>query len=116
MTMNLKVLFTVTLLAAVWFCSFTKVAQAHAAAGSIQNGETGQADFSSLKKKAQSGDVKAEYPLGWSYMNGTGISQDYEEAAKWYRQAAAQGSADADFGLGYLYEQGKGVARDYRQA
>src|SRR2546423_14043347 len=97
--MNSRVLFTVTLQAAVWFYSVTNVAQAQAAAGSIPRGETAQTDLSSLKKNAESGDVKAEYLLGWSYMNGTHVPQDYPEAAKWYREAAAQGSADAEFGL-----------------
>ena len=89
--MNLRVLFTVTLLAAVWFYSFTNLSQAQATTGSIRSGETDQADLSSLKKSAESGDVKAEYMLGWSYMNGTHVPQDYSEAAKWYREAAAHG-------------------------
>src|SRR5438309_10370783 len=113
---NLRVLFTVTFLAAVWFYSFTNVSQAQATTGSMLSEKTDQADLSSLKKNAESGDVKAEYLLGWSYMNGTQVPQDYTEAAKWYRKAAAQGSADAEFGLGFLYEQGKGVPQDYRQA
>src|SRR5690242_15664707 len=116
MIMNSRALFTVTLLAGVWFCSLTNVAQGQTNAGPMRSGETGQADLSSLMQKAQSGDVKAEYLLGWSYMSGTGVSQDYQEAARWYGEAAVQGSADAEFGLGYLYEQGKGVGRDYRQA
>src|ERR1700738_3234751 len=100
--MNSRVLFTGTLLAVVWFCSVTNVAQGQASAGPIRSVGTDEADPSSLKKEAQSGDVKAEYLLGWSYMGGTGVSQDYQEAAKWYGEAAAQGSADAEFGLGFL--------------
>ena len=31
------------------------------------------------------------------YENGRGVRQDYAEAVKWYRQAAAQGFAEAQF-------------------
>src|ERR1700728_341374 len=43
---------------------------------------------------AEHGDAKAQNSLGGMYYNGRGVTQDYEEAAKWYRLAAAQGSAD----------------------
>jgi TPR repeat protein len=73
-------------------------------------------DISPLQEQARGGDARAEYLLGWSYMTGTGVSQNYVEAAKYYWQAAAQNSSDAEFSLGYLYEPGKGVPRDYQQA
>ncbi len=44
------------------------------------------------------------------------MPQDYEEAVKWYRLAAAQGYAPAQFSLGLAYEKGKGVRQDYQQA
>src|ERR1700731_1098753 len=116
MMMNSRVLFPVTLMAVVWFCSFKSVAQDQARARSAGGEETRPSDLHSLQQKAQAGDAKAEFLLGWSYMTGAGVSQDYEQAATWYREAAARGSAEAEFGLGYLYEHGKGVGRDYRQA
>ncbi|MGA9978537.1 MAG: hypothetical protein WBQ08_07880, partial [Candidatus Sulfotelmatobacter sp.] len=67
-----------------------------------------QADLSSLQQQAGHGDARAEYLLGRAYMTGTGVSQNYVEAARYYRQAAAQALPDAEFALGYLYEQGKG--------
>src|SRR5258708_1993849 len=116
MMMNSPVLFPLTLLPSVCFCSSRSIAQDQAVGQSAGREETHPSDLYSLKQKALAGDAKAEYLLGWSYMTGAGISQDYQEAARWYRKAAAGGSADAAFGLGYLYEQGKGVRRDYRQA
>ncbi len=46
------------------------------------------------------------------YYSGQSIPQDYPEAAKWYRLAAAQGDNLAQFNLGYMYDKGQGVAQD----
>ena len=40
---------------------------------------------------AEQGYADAQYNLGVMYANGHGVSQDYAEAAKWYRLAAEQG-------------------------
>ena len=45
-----------------------------------------------------------------------GVPQDYEEAVRWYRLAAAQGDATAQFNLGVRYAEGRGVVQDYVQA
>lgn len=42
--------------------------------------------------------------------------QDYVEAVKWYRLAAAQGNADAQLNLGVMYGTGQGVLQDYTKA
>ena len=47
---------------------------------------------------------------------GLGVKQDYVEAVKWYRLAAAQGNASAQFNLGVQYGKGQGVAQDYVRA
>lgn len=49
------------------------------------------------------------------YSFGRGVSQDEEQAAKWYRRAAAQGHARAQFMLGEMYARGVGVPWDYNQ-
>ena len=114
MIINSRVLLSVTLLFIVWFWSFEGIAQDRPR--QTLGEETRPSQLDSLKQKAMGGDAKAEYSLGMSYLTGAGVSQDYLEAARWFRKAAAQGSADAEFGLGYLYEQGKGLRQDYRQA
>jgi TPR repeat protein len=50
------------------------------------------------------------------YHEGQGVAQDYAEAIKWYRLAAAQGYADAQFALGLMYDLGQGVAQNYVRA
>ena len=114
MILNSRVLLSVTLLFIIWFWSFRGTAQDRPRL--TTGAETHPSELASLKQKALSGDAKAEYSLGMSYLSGAGVPQDYRQAATWFRKAAAQGSADAEFGLGYLYEQGKGLRQDYRQA
>jgi TPR repeat protein len=46
-------------------------------------------------RRAEKGDAKAQFVLGLKYDTGTGVRQDYAEAAKWYRKAKDQGVADA---------------------
>ena len=58
----------------------------------------------------------AQQALGQLYANGQGVLQDYAEAVKWYRLAAAQGSAGGQSGLGFMYEKGQGVLQDYAEA
>ncbi len=49
-------------------------------------------------------------------MSGRGVSQDYQEALRWYRLAAEQGYTLAQNNLGYMFFKGKGVPRDYVRA
>jgi len=46
------------------------------------------------------------------YSHGMGVTQDYAEAAKWYRKAADQGHASAQYYLGLMYYQGEGVSKN----
>jgi len=73
-------------------------------------------ELSDLRWRAEEGDGKAQFLLGRIYMAGLVVSQDYQQAAKWYERAAKQGLAEAQFRMGFLYEQGKGVPRDYTRA
>ena len=41
--------------------------------------------------------------LGDMHADGEGVSQDHEEAARWYREAAELGASEAQFKLGALY-------------
>jgi TPR repeat protein len=44
------------------------------------------------------------------------VTQDYAEAARWYRRAADQGLAAAQFNLGLMYDNGQGTTQDYAEA
>jgi len=74
------------------------------------------------KKSAAQGYAPAQYNLGVLCYNGSdiykgsGIPQDYRQAATWFRKAAEQGYADAQYGLGVAYDKGHGVAKDSKQA
>jgi hypothetical protein len=65
---------------------------------------------------ARAGDATAQYKLGYDYYLGHGISQDYAQAAIWWRKAAEQGFADAQNNLGVLYNSGKGVPQSFSEA
>src|ERR1700722_17946846 len=70
-----------------------------------------------VRASAVAGDAEAQVALGGWYRQGlSGLSQDYVEAAKWYRSAADQGDSDGRAQLGQMYENGWGVVRDYAEA
>ena len=66
-------------------------------------------------------DVRADdtykaYKTGLMYAKGDGVTQDYSEALKWFREAADQGNSDAQRQLGLMYYDGIGVSKDYGEA
>jgi TPR repeat protein len=50
------------------------------------------------------------------YAKGQGVPQDYAEAVKWSRLAAAQGNDNAQYNLGVAYYHGQSVPQDYAEA
>lgn len=76
----------------------------------------GETDLRKIKKLAESGDVEAQFNLGFMFDQGQGVPQNYAEAVKWYRKAADQGHADAQYFLGTMYVQGQGVPLNYAEA
>jgi TPR repeat protein len=58
----------------------------------------------------------AQYNLGASYAEGSGVRKDMATAAKWFHRAADQGVALAQLNLGLLYANGAGVAQDNVEA
>lgn len=63
-----------------------------------------------------SGNAEAQFGLGLKFANGTGVAQDFVQAAEWYRKAADQSHALAQFNLGTMYANGQGVAQDAAQS
>jgi len=57
--------------------------------------------------------VYAQQNLGAMYLQGQGVVQDNQIAAKWFALAAVQGAAPSQHVLGTLYLIGRGVAQDY---
>ena len=73
-------------------------------------------DPADLLRKANAGDMEAQWDLGWMYSDGSDVPIDYKEALKWYRKAAEQGHALAQWQLGFMYDRGTGVTRDEEEA
>ena len=63
-----------------------------------------------LKKKAQAGNAKAQFHLGWIYITGQGMPKDDFKEVKWFQKAAEQGLTDAQCQLGMMYHEGLGGA------
>ena len=66
--------------------------------------------------KAEQGDEAAQSSLGYKYLRGEGVRQDYTEAVRWYRKAAEKGYAKGEYNLGYMYAHGYGLSQDYAEA
>jgi len=54
--------------------------------------------------------------LGQSFLAGTNVPQNYEEALHWYELAATEGDAEAQSELAFLYFTGKFIEKDYDKA
>lgn len=67
-------------------------------------------------KSANQGDAHAQLTLGALYSNGEGVTQSYQNAAKWFRKAAEQGEQHAQHNLGILYQNGQGVTQSHENA
>ena len=78
--------------------------------GALEGEEESQ--LSESKKRAEAGDVDAEFELGLHYFKGEDEKPDFSEALKWFARAADREHAKAQFYLGGMYENGKGVEKD----
>jgi TPR repeat protein len=78
--------------------------------------QTRTARISRWEAAALQNDTRALVLLGDCYDQGVGVSQDYTEATKWYRNAADSGNGLAMRNIGLFYEFGKGVAANRQLA
>jgi TPR repeat protein len=69
-----------------------------------------------LRPIAESGNVRAQFLLGFMYEGGMGVPEDDTEAAKWYRRAADTGDDYAQYHMGVMHRDGQGVPRDLVRA
>ena len=65
---------------------------------------------------ANAGDMVSQNILGWAYLSGQGVTQDYSMAFRWISKSAEQGNTWALGQLGLMYQNGYGVSKDYSQA
>jgi len=71
-----------------------------------------QAAYNTWLPLARNGNSKAQYYIGYMYLNGLHVKQDAVEARKWFERAAGQGDANAQNDLGSLFLNGQGVQRN----
>ena len=69
-----------------------------------------------FKKASDQGHDAAQANLGGMYLEGKGVSVDYNEGLRLLRKAADKGNATGMRMLGFAYEKGIGVRQDYGQA
>ena len=69
-----------------------------------------------LREKAESGDMVAQYQYANSLTNYHPKEDDYKQAVVWLRKSAEQGYAPAQNNLGYCYSAGQGINQNFEQA
>ena len=80
--------------------------------------------LSEIRRRAEKGDAEAQLHLGFMFLHGEGVAQDYSEAVRWLRKAADHGNdypqnvlgSVAQNFLGNMYREGQGVPQDYAEA
>lgn len=65
-----------------------------------------------LKAAAESGHVRAQTRLAWSYEAGRGVARDLALAANWFSKAAQAGDGEAMYALAVMHGTGAGQAKD----
>jgi TPR repeat protein len=74
------------------------------------------AEIEHIQKKAEQGDLVAQFFMASSHEIGNGVVKSAAEAVKWYRMAAEQGDDSAQYTLGKRYSSGEGVEKDEAEA
>ena len=69
-----------------------------------------------LKVLADGGSAETANTYGVCLENGRGVSQNYEEAARYYKLSADQGDAPGQCNYGACLEHGRGVSQNYEEA
>lgn len=64
---------------------------------------------------AESGDPEAMLQLAIAYLEGDGVEQSDQEAARWMTRAAELDEPNAQYSLGMFYGQGCGVERSFEK-
>lgn len=70
----------------------------------------------SLINLSKQGHKKHQFELGLEYYTGKNIAQNYQQACKWFLEAAEQGDTNAQNNLAACYSSGNGVAQNYAEA
>jgi TPR repeat protein len=83
-------------------------------ANAYQRGDYSRAINSWRGLAATNATIQNNY--GVMYMDGKGVSRNYQTAVTWFSRSAANGSSLGQNNLGGMYRDGRGVSRDYAKA
>ena len=75
-----------------------------------------QREIENLRTLAKKKNTHAQVNLGMMYYKGEGVSQNFETAFYWFKQAAEKGDAEAQGHLGMMYYKGEGVSQNFETA
>ncbi len=78
--------------------------------------ETPSLYIEKLRREAESGNLEAQFDLGWAYELGDELKTDLRMAFHWFKTAAEGGHAQAMHKTGYMYEKGIGTASNEKRA
>lgn len=73
-------------------------------------------NFQDTLKKAEAGDIDAQYAIATAFFEGEEITEDYAQAINWFRKAAESGHAESAYRLGSMCLSGMGLKEDPSEA
>jgi TPR repeat protein len=104
------------LLAVLWVAAFAQAEQQEPTFTEIVPGSD-LTDPAKLIPLLERNDVRAMNNIGLLWARGVGVaSPNYQEALRWWKEAARRGYAVSMNNIGLLYANGDGVAQDYGEA
>lgn len=98
--------------------AFAATAQAEEIDDAIALYQSGDHDaaFDAFSALVAEGNGEAMFYIGQMYEGSEGTTQNYSNAIRWYRRAAAQDHAEAHFRVAQMFENSIGVPRDFGAA
>jgi eukaryotic-like serine/threonine-protein kinase len=106
--------FALLILAALWYRLQPPASQPLSTAKLPESPPGATVDL--LRMAADAGDSNSMVDLGDMYSTAAGVSQNGDEAVRWYREAANAGNVQGMLDLGGIYMLGNGIAKDEKLA
>ena len=73
-------------------------------------------ELEKLEKEAKTGNTDAQWRVGYLYLRGNGVVQNYSTALEWFQNAANKNNKEGQYWLGYMYKNGYGVPQNNSKA
>jgi TPR repeat protein len=103
------------------YCNYTAVSAFRIVEGpatapsTVPPSTRSEVDIEQERKAAEQGEMEAQFKLGYAYLTGSGVRQDYAQADEWFRKAADR-SPGALYYLAVMSRDGLGVPQDHAKA